>query len=133
MHIDYMNKTANTPSIAIDIHFSPTSKATYVQAEHCCGYVRVTGWIQADSTQSGLAAGAFLGGLFGRKSSGGFSLDGTFMDFPFSFDVASEYISLRREDKDECLARVRKTLRNAQRNLTRCRNAKLKGLEIGAF
>jgi hypothetical protein len=119
----------------LNIQLSPTAKATYVQSEHCCGYVRVTGWIKADSQVSGLEAGALIGGLFGRKSSGGFSADGTFMDFPFSFDVAPEYLSNRgrMEDKDECLARVQKTLRNAQRNLTRVRNTAIKTLEMGAF
>lgn len=119
----------------INIQLSPTAKATYVQVEHICGSVRITGWITAESTVSGLEAGALIGGLFGRASSGGFSSDGQFLDFPFSFDTRPEYLSQRgrMEDKNEHLSRVEKTLQNAQRNLTRARNAELKKLEAGAF
>lgn len=108
----------------LNIQLSPTAKATYVQAEHVCGYVRITGWIKAESTESGLEAGALIGGLFGRKSSGGFSTDGQFIDFPFSFDVSPEYDSKRgqMEDKGQHLSRIENTLSNAQRNLSRARN-----------
>lgn len=117
------------------IQISPTAYANTVQAEPCCGSVRVSGWICADNMESGLEAGRLFGGLFGHSSSGGFSMDGTFTDFPFSFDVVPTY-DVRRgrmEQMDEILTRVEKVLRNAQRNLLVQRNKKLKALESGAF
>ena len=117
------------------IDLSPTAFASTISADFILGDVRVEGWIKAESMESGLEACRLLGGLFDRETVGGFSLDGTFTDFPFSFDVRPDFLVrlLRHETKEELMARVRKVLEGAGRRLKRERNMRLKELEAGMF
>lgn len=114
---------------------SPTAVATNVTASPILGDVRVEGWIRADDMKSGLAACRLVAGLFGLEHAGGFSTDGTFTDFPFSFDVRPGLVPrvFRTESREELLARVERVLRGAGRRLSREREATGRKAEAGAF
>ena len=112
------------------IRLSPVAFATSIHAfRTVLGTVRVEGWIKAPDKASGFEASNLLGGLFGLDHAGGFSLDGTFTDFSFSFDVRPDFVprAARFETRAELLDRVERTLKNASARLTRERNAKLAG------
>ena len=112
------------------IRLSLVAFATTVHAfRTVLGTVRVEGWIKAPDKASGFEASNLLGGLFGLDHAGGFSLDGTFTDFSFSFDVRPDFVprAARFETRAELLDRVERTLKNASARLTRERNAKLAG------
>jgi hypothetical protein len=118
-------------------HFrvSPTATASTVTASPILGDVRIEGWIKADDMKSGLEACRLVAGLFDMDHAGGFSLDGTFTDFPFSVDVRPGLVpkTIRLEDRDELLDRVLRVLKGSARRLAREREAAARNLEARAF
>ena len=90
----------------------------------CCGSVRVQGWIAAPSKSVGFEASQTLGAYLGRKSVGGYCdarTETEAVNFPFSFDMETEYVapSYRREDMQEAIRRVTLTLQRARRHFAK--------------
>jgi hypothetical protein len=89
-------------------------QVSFTQIEHCCGSIRVTGWISAPSRDEGFAFCGKLAQKLNRPYLGGFCLeDNSPVNFPFQYD--EEFVfDLRRctkETKDDALARVQAQVR----------------------
>lgn len=92
------------------------SYASITDVSHCCGGVRVEGWIHGKNRTHIFEACKVLAAHFGRKSVGAFCMEESDTSAAFSFDELPSLTKYYQyETKEELLARVQGTIRKAVR------------------